>query len=78
MTMIMTMLPGSQESQCVSSPWSPLLHPSETEYHCPEAPDNNVKMVTEAIEYSRAALPCTLPPVWLELPDLLFNRETLI
>ena len=25
------------------------------------------------IEYSRVALPCTFPPVWLELPDLLFN-----
>ena len=24
------------------------------------------------------ALPCTVPPVRLELPDLLFNRETLI
>ena len=30
------------------------------------------------IEYSRAALPCTLPPEWLELPDLLSNLETLI
>ena len=26
----------------------------------------------------RRALPCTVPPVLLELPDLLFNRETLI
>ena len=35
-------------------------------------------VVFRNIEYSRAALPCTLPPVWVELPDLLFNRETLI
>ena len=34
--------------------------------------------VVVGIEYSRAALPCTVPPVWLELLDLLFNRETLI
>ena len=30
------------------------------------------------ISIRRRALPCTFPPVWLELPDLLFNRETLI
>ena len=30
------------------------------------------------IEYSRVALSCTFPPVWLELYDLLFNQETLI
>ena len=29
------------------------------------------------ISIRRMALPCTVPPVWLELPDLLFNRETL-
>ena len=28
-----------------------------------------------SIEFSRVDLLCTLPPVWLELPNLLFNRE---